>query len=147
MTQPNTDALQLRFRSAQFAVQLGEDEATNPERYGRALAGWISAQLIARGWPADEADGDDWGWRVDVPQPDFGLCVGCVNESLTSRPPEGQVPAPLTLTWCCAVIVDLPLRWRFWQPGPHAMPAAQALFDDVLAIVRSLPDVHDLEIG
>ena len=44
-------------------------------------------------------------------------------------------------------MVDLPRRWRFWQPGPDAMPAAQALFDDVLAIVRSLPDVQDLEIG
>jgi hypothetical protein len=40
---------QLWFTSSKFAPIPGEEEKTNPGRFGQALAAWIREKLIAQG--------------------------------------------------------------------------------------------------
>ena len=69
----------LTFDSTAFEVRPGEDERTNPEIYGEALAGWLSAQLRARGIDAGEVFAEDFGWCVPVSVASKGVHVVCAN--------------------------------------------------------------------
>ena len=146
MPRLDTSHLHVDFRTAQFAIEPGEDEVTSPGCYGRALAHWLHEQLVARGWPAAEPESHSWGWYIDMPKAEFRLTLYC-GTRVALPSPDSPPPPAAEVIWSCAVIVDLPFRWRFWQPGPDAMPAAHALFADVLGLVRSLPDVQDVDIG
>ena len=70
---------QLTFESTAFAIRQGEDERTNPELYGEALATWIAAQLRARGLDAGEVFAEDFGWCVPVSVASKGVHVVCAN--------------------------------------------------------------------
>ena len=48
-------------RTPFFAIESGEDAETNPGRYGRAVARWLSNEFVARGVPVEEVFGEDWG--------------------------------------------------------------------------------------
>jgi hypothetical protein len=49
----------LRFESSAFAVTPGEDQETNPGIFGRALASWVSEQLIGEGFNAGSVIAED----------------------------------------------------------------------------------------
>ena len=110
------------------------------------LARWLHEQLVARGCPAAEPESHSWGWYIEMPNAEFRLTLYC-GTRVALPSPDSPPPPAAEVIWSCFVMVDLPFRWRFWQPGPDAMPAAHALFADVLGLVRSLPDVQDLDIG
>jgi len=40
--------LQVWFKSIRFRIEPGEDEATNPGRYGKQLAEWLRERLIGK---------------------------------------------------------------------------------------------------
>ncbi len=64
-----------------FSPVAGEEELTNPGRFGQALAIWIRTQLIDQGYTlVDEPIPEDWGWVVMVQKKPFPLWVGCGNE-------------------------------------------------------------------
>ena len=76
----------LTFESTAFAIRPGEDERTNPEIYGEALATWLAAQLRARGVDAGEVFAEDFGWCVPVSAASKGVHVVCANaEEYTDR--------------------------------------------------------------
>lgn len=82
------------FRSAQFKIQAKEDEFTNPGRFGKSLAEWLSAEFSALGYET-EVIPEDWGWCVMCIRNEFLLWIGCgcvqpddVFESTQENPPN-----------------------------------------------------------
>jgi hypothetical protein len=79
----------LEFESSAFAVIPGEDEATNPGIYGKALAEWLGNQLRAAGIPAGSIIAEDFGWCVPVAGSPHQLYVACA--STQEAPNQWQV--------------------------------------------------------
>lgn len=69
----------LEFESSAFAVVAGEDEATNPGIYGKALAEWLANELRAAGLPAGAIIAEDFGWCVPVAIAPHQLYVACAS--------------------------------------------------------------------
>jgi hypothetical protein len=92
----------LHFESAAFGIDPGEDEATNPGIFGRALAEWVRDRLRERGLPAEDVIAEDFGWCVPVRLESHAVYVaflgkdtrreamdrvfGAVREALASSP-------------------------------------------------------------
>lgn len=73
---------QLWFTTTSFAPTPGEEEQTNPDRYGEALAGWVRGRLVDAGFDSTESPiPEDWGWMIMVQRKPFPLWVGCGNET------------------------------------------------------------------
>ena len=69
----------LEFRSDAFPAQPGEEEQTNPGRWGRLLADYLSIELRARGFVGRGPFPEDWGWLIPLENDDFALWIGCGN--------------------------------------------------------------------
>jgi hypothetical protein len=69
----------LEFQSSAFAISPGEDEATNPGIYGKALAQWLAEQLRAAGFAAGDVIAEDFGWCVPVESRPHSLYVACAS--------------------------------------------------------------------
>ena len=72
---------QLWFTSEEFKPLPGEEEKTNPGRFGEALAYWVKAELSREGYNIEEKPiPEDWGWIIMLHRKPFSLWVGCGNE-------------------------------------------------------------------
>ena len=69
----------LEFQSSAFPIAPGEDEATNPRIYGKALAQWVASQLRAAGVPAGDVIPEDFGWCIRVASRPHSLHVACAG--------------------------------------------------------------------
>ena len=69
----------LEFDSSAFAIIPSEDEETNPEIYGKALALWLAEQLRAIGVPAGDVFAEDFGWCVPIDAKPHALFVVCAS--------------------------------------------------------------------
>jgi hypothetical protein len=69
----------LEFRSTAFPACPGEDEESNPGRYGKRLAEFIAAGLPKHGFGVANTSAQDWGWRIDLRSEQFPLWIGCGN--------------------------------------------------------------------
>lgn len=69
----------LEFESSAFAVTPGEDEATNPGIFGKALAQWLARQLRAAGFAVGEIFAEDFGWCVPVESKPHFLHLACAS--------------------------------------------------------------------
>ena len=67
----------LKFTSEAFAIAPGEDEATNPGIFGKALAEWIREQLRASGLSTSAIVAEDFGWCVPIASAPYSLYVAC----------------------------------------------------------------------
>ncbi len=71
----------LWFSSDEFSPLPGEEEKTNPGRYGEALACWLKAKLADEGYLVEEEPiPEDWGWVVMLHKKPYSLWVGFGNE-------------------------------------------------------------------
>jgi hypothetical protein len=48
------------FKSNIFEIIAGEDEETNPDRYGKNLGLWLCSKFIERGYSEAELVAEDW---------------------------------------------------------------------------------------
>lgn len=101
------------FRSDRFAIQDGEDECTNPGRFGKSLAEWLGAELATYGYTT-EVIPEDWGWCVMCSRGEFLLWVGCgcmlteeILESTLDNPPDAT-----RIVWHVFYEVEVP----FFKP-------------------------------
>ncbi len=67
----------LEFESSAFALVPGEDEATNPGVFGKALAQWLGNRLCLAGIAAGEVIAEDFGWVIPVKSEPYSLHVAC----------------------------------------------------------------------
>ncbi len=72
---------QIWVQTSFFQVEPGEDQQTNPGRYGRMFAQWLAEQLKARGESVEEVLPEDWGWCVILTRKPYMLWIGCGNRS------------------------------------------------------------------
>lgn len=70
---------QVTFTTDFFKPIVGEEEETNPGRYGKALAQWLAEQLKERGVSVEGVIPEDFGWVVMVSRKPFLLWLGCGN--------------------------------------------------------------------
>jgi len=67
----------LEFESSAFSPTPGEDEATNPGVFGKALAKWLGSRLRLAGIAAGEVVAEDFGWVIPVKSEPYSLHVAC----------------------------------------------------------------------
>ncbi len=75
----------LRCSSDAFEVTPREDHETNPGIFGRALATWVSEQLMRAGFNAGGVIAEDFGWCVQVKSPPYSLYVVCAGGALAGQ--------------------------------------------------------------
>lgn len=122
---------QVWFTSSFFRVEPGEDEETNPGRYGKTLAHWVSERLRERGVPVEGVVPEDFGWVVMVSRRPFLLWVGCGNE-------DGSEDR---WTLFAAAEPGL-LRRMFRRVDPR--PAVARLEEHLAHIVADIPDARNV---
>jgi hypothetical protein len=129
------------FRSGLFAIEVGEDEETNPGRYGKNLAVWLKSRLEALGHPVEEVIPEDWGWCVMCRRDPFWLWVGCGCVSESEKVAGGSTPpTPDRVTWHCFVEGELPFWKRlFGKVSTHG--AVSKLEAELLEILQAEPRV------
>jgi hypothetical protein len=131
------------FRSDLFRVEPGEDEETNPGRYGRQLARWIADRLRARGVTVESVTAEDWGWRVGCRRGPHRLVAACGNVDDTER--EGALPAPPTdVAWHCFPVVEAPF-WRRLLRGRDVDDALASFNGELRAIFEGEPRIRLIE--
>ncbi len=105
-----------RFRSSAFEIEAGEDEETNPRRYGRQLAFWIKRKFEGLGYKVEEVIPEDWGWCVMCQRKPYSLWIGCGNREDYSTAKEGDPPPQGSeVIWECFPMVEVPLLGRLFK--------------------------------
>ena len=123
---------QVWFTSSFFRVEPGEDDEVNPGKYGKALAEWVADQLRKRGVAVGEVFPEDWGWCVMVSGQSFSLWVGCGNEDGSKT------------RWLLFPAAERGISQRLFKTVDTA-PALSELKNHIAEIVRTIPDVRDVE--
>ncbi len=85
----------------------GEDQETNPMRFGKAVAEWISEELRSNGF-SGEVSPEDWGWRVECTDEPCAIWIGCGNVEECDTQGNFKEPDLNNLTWQCFVEADKP---------------------------------------
>ena len=97
------------FKSDQFNIQDGEEELTNPGRFGKSLAEWISSELSILEYET-EVIPEDWGWCVMCSRNEYLLWVGCGNvlteEVLNST--QDNPPDEKEIIWHVYTCIEIP---------------------------------------
>ncbi|HEX7940306.1 MAG TPA: hypothetical protein VF488_00800 [Gemmatimonadaceae bacterium] len=120
----------LTFNSSAFPIAPGEDAETNPGIFGRALAQWLSKQLVARGMQSGDAFAEDFGWCVGVKQGDKGVHVVCTNGETTD-------------TWQVFCFTERGFFEKL-RGRPDATEALEHVFDAVKDCLSAAPEVRDV---
>ncbi len=130
----------VRFRSVEFAPADVEPGQVNTERYGYALAAWVSARLEERGFAADAPVPEDWGWLLGVAQNGRIIRIGCGNV-------EGSVSQ-----WLIFLDVVRPgllarLTGRMKDPMPNAAYGIIAAIHGALQASGHAEDIEWFRVG
>jgi hypothetical protein len=95
------------FKSPELGVIPGEDEETNPLRYGKFVANWISDRLNTVGFNT-AVNPEDWGWRIDCLSEPYPIWIGCGNMEEEDGQGNFKEPDINNLTLQCFVSADKP---------------------------------------
>jgi len=130
----------VRFRSIEFTPADTEPGQVNTERYGYALASWVSARLQERGFDAEPPVPDDWGWLLGVAQNGRIVRIGCGNV-------EGSVSE-----WLIFLDVVRPgalarLLGRAKDPSPNAAYGVIAAIHGALQANAQVEDIEWFRVG
>jgi len=120
----------LHFGSYAFAVTPGEDQETNPGIFGRALASWVSEQLIGAGFHAGSFIAEDYGWCVPVKSPSYSLFVVCASGELATH-------------WQIFAFAEVGLTDRILRKD-RSTELVDGLYSTLRHCLKSSPVVHGL---
>ncbi len=129
----SASSLRLLFRSSRFAVQPGEDEATNPGIFGKALAEWVGTKLL-EGFTATQVIAEDFGWLIQFPEPSCALYIAC--SSTDEQADEWQI----------MVIAESRAFSMFRRKKANLESVAAELFGRVRELVAREPGITELRI-
>lgn len=122
---------QVTFTTDFFKPIAGEEEETNPGRYGKALAQWLAQQLKERGVSAEGVIPEDFGWVVMVSRKPFLLWLGCGNI-------DGS-----TTEWSVFPVAEMSALQRIFKRTNPA-PEIEKLKAHLSALVPSIPGVTNV---
>jgi hypothetical protein len=121
----------VEFRSDAFPAEPGEEEKINPGRWGAALARYLRQELSTQGFSVKEPYAEDWGYAVEIDNPEFNLWIGCGNYE---EYPDG---------FLCFIVPDKPIIWkRFRRIDTRAR--VDAIAEALEIVLRKPPGVRDL---
>jgi hypothetical protein len=119
------------FQSELFPAYPGEEDETNPGRFGKRLAEFLVVGLRKAGITCKAPGPEDWGWRIDVQNEAFPLWIGIGVEDGSSE------------SFICYVEPGEPVIRRFFKKietrGP--VEAVQKAMD---AALKEEPGVREL---
>jgi hypothetical protein len=119
-------APQVTFTSDFFKPIAGEEDETNPGRFGKALAQWLAAQLREHGVSVEGIVPEDFGWMVIVSRKPFMLWLGCGNT-------EGS-----TNEWTIFPVAELSTLQRLFRRVDPS-PEIERLRTHLAELVSSIP--------
>ena len=122
---------QVTFQTDFFKPIAGEDEETNPGRYGKALAQWLMAQLKQRGVAVEGVIPEDFGWVVVLSRKPFMLWLGCGNT-------DGS-----TTEWSVFPVAETSMLQRLFKRADPA-PEIERLKAHLSELVLSIPGVSNV---
>jgi hypothetical protein len=123
--------VQFTFESSQFPPESGEDEETNPGIHGKALAAWLSEQLIQRGYRIKRTIAEDFGRLIQLEDPHFHLYVACASTNDTAK--EWIVHSFAEFGWLASL-----LRRR------NKRAVVTKVMADLKAILEASPSIRNL---
>lgn len=127
----------VRFRSVAFSPPDHEPGQINSERYGYALARWLSARLSERGVQVEVPVAEDWGWFIDAAHDGKLVRLGCGNV-------EGSIT-----DWLIWIEGERPglLARMFGRGSPGAPIAITAMVDRALRSASSVDEIEWFRLG
>jgi hypothetical protein len=127
----------VRFQSDQFAPPDREPWQIAGERFGYALATWVSACLGERGFVVDIPVPEDWGWELGVKQDGRAVRIGCQNI-------EGSVSR--WLIWLDVTENGGPIRRLLRRAGSSIAPnAAYGIAAAIHTALHANPHTSEIE--
>jgi len=136
------------FKSTKFQIEPGEDNETNPRRYGRQLALWLKSECARLGYNIEDVIAEDWGWCVMCQREPFLLWIGCGNQYDSQTASESDPPPPASdLIWQCFTAAEVPFFKRLFKK----MDTSQSLvkldseLSQILKSENSIQFVEELE--
>lgn len=109
------------FKSSVLKVIQGEDEETNPNRFGKGVASWIAEAFKSEGYKT-EVFAEDWGWRVDCMNEPCPIWIGCGNVDEMDDDGKFLKPKLDDIVWHCFVEADAPfLKKLFGKIDPSTV--------------------------
>ena len=131
------------FTSSVFEVEPGEDEATNPQLYGRQPANWLRQGFMALGYPVEEVIPEDWGWCVMCQRDPYSLWVGCVNLQDHANAREGNPPPPRELLlWNVFATAEVPFFKHAFRRKPDVARGLALLERELLFLLKNEPTIR-----
>ncbi len=131
-TEDSTVLTQVWFSSGAFQPQEGEEELTNPGRFGKNLADWIRQGLEQRGIPVEEPSPEDWGWLLSLSAESVPFTLGIGNEGDAED------------RWSVWVEPQVGIFWR--KKKAHAVRKTEVELRGVIQeLLDSNQDVTDVE--
>lgn len=122
---------QVTFTADFFKPIAGEEEETNPGRFGKALAHWLAVQLKERGVSVEGVIPEDFGWVVMVSRKPFLLWLGCGNT-------DGS-----TIEWSVFTAAEMKALQRIFKRADPA-PEIEKLNGHLSALVPLIPGVTNV---
>ena len=102
------------FKSSELNIVDGEDEETNPMRYGKSVALWLKEEFSKSGYtPSIYAE--DWGWRLDCTNDPCSVWIGCGNVDDMNESGEFVEPTNENIVWHCFVQADVPFFTKLFS--------------------------------
>ena len=141
MTDQSTDYC---FTSDLFQIEPGEDEQTNPYRYGKQLSHWLSERLSADGYPNTEVIPEDWGWCVMCSRDPFMLWIGCGNSESMEALENPELFKTQPIVWQCFVVAEVPF-WKRIFGKPATETSERELNDKLRNLLASEPQIQMIE--
>jgi len=123
--------VQVTFETDFFRPILGEDEKTNPGRYGQALSQWFADQLRVRGLEVEGVIPEDFGWIVVVARKPFLLWLSCGNVDNSET------------EWLVHPVAEPSWLQRFFQ-HIDTKPALEGLWRHVPELVPTIVGVRNI---
>ena len=126
----------VRFRSDQFAPPDREPWQVAGERFGYALATWVTACLGERGFAVDGPVPEEWGWVLHAKRDGQVVRVGCENV-------EGSVSH-----WI--ISLDVPemgggIRRLLWRSAAAAPNATYGIAAAIHGALHANPHASEIE--
>ena len=109
------------FKSDLFEVEPGEDEETNPQRYGKQLSQWLKTKFEGLGYGVEEVIPEDWGWCVMCQRTPYSLWIGCGNmDEGDTETQFKNIPKKEEIIWHCFVVAEVPFFKRIFGKADTA---------------------------
>lgn len=122
---------EVTFETDAFRIQTKEEAASNPGRYGKALADWLATELGKRGHAVDQVLPEDFGWLVRLARRPFSLYLVCGNV-------DGS-----TTEWAVSAFAEPSMVQQFFRRRQVA-GALLDLWSHVQILIPNVPGVTNI---